>query len=148
MNNIKEAVIFKTGDILCGIDVINVQEITKISDITKVYLSPLYISGLINLRGNVVTVIDLRQVFRIRDVQSFDNSRIIIVNSDGERIGILIDSVRDIIEIDKNYLDPPPSNIKGIAGSLFAYIYKKNRELISILNLEEILKYKPETAAI
>ncbi|MDQ7827103.1 MAG: chemotaxis protein CheW [Candidatus Eremiobacteraeota bacterium] len=144
MEEIIEAVIFKIGDILCGLDIRHVQEICKNTDITRVYYSPAFISGVINLRGTVVTVINLRHLFKMKENHRSVTSRIIIVDSGGERIGLLVDIVHDIIEIDRSFLEPPPSNIKGVAGSLFTSIYKKPRELVSIMNLEEVLKIRTE----
>lgn len=138
--NTKELAIFQVGDMPCGLDTSLVREIIKNTQLTKVHLAPDYVRGVINLRGEIATVIDLRKKFALEPVEDNGNMEIVVVRRGSENIGLLVDRVRDVIWADKNNITPPPSNIGGITGVFFEGIFKMEHELVSILNSEELLK--------
>lgn len=135
----KELAIFQVGDMPCGLDTFLVREIIKNTQLTKVHLAPGYVRGVINLRGEIATVIDLRNKFGLKPVDK-NNMEIVVVRRASENIGLLVDRVRDVIWADKKDITPPPSNIAGITGIFFEGIYKMEKELVSILNIDELLK--------
>lgn len=136
----QELTIFQVADIACGLDTADVQEINKHIQITKAYGAPDYVRGIINLRGEIVTVIDLRQIFGIEIEEINENMRIVIVENQGENIGLLVDSIDDIITADPSMIEPPPSNISGVTGEYFTGILKTENALISILDIHNLLK--------
>jgi len=87
---------FFVGGALCGINILNIQEINKHFEITKVPQAPDYIEGILNLRGRIVTIIDLGKKLGLAPVNRSKDSRNIIVNSEDEHIGLLIDSISDV----------------------------------------------------
>lgn len=136
----KELAIFQVGEMPCGLDTSWVREIIKSTRITKVHLAPDYVRGVINLRGEIATVIDLRKKFSLDLVDDDVEMDIVVVRRSSENIGILVDRVRDVIWADEKNIMPPPSNISGVTGIFFEGIYKMEKELVAILNIDELLK--------
>jgi purine-binding chemotaxis protein CheW len=130
---------FYLEDILFGIDILRVQEIIKVLDITKVYHAPDYIVGIINLRGKIVTIIDLGGKIDFSLSKINEESRIMIVDKDNEYVGLLVDRVSDVINAKRNKMMPSPLNIKGAQGRFFEGVYKSSSHLITILNVDEVL---------
>ena len=136
----KELAIFQVGEMPCGLDTSQVREIIKNTQITKVHLAPDYVKGVINLRGEIATVIDLRKKFGLSRADKDKSTEIVVVRVASENIGLMVDRVRDVIWADKQEITPPPSNIGGVTGIFFEGIFKMKHELVSILNCEELLK--------
>lgn len=135
-----EMATFYVGDALCGMDILNIQEINKQLNMTKVPQSPDYVKGILNLRGQIVTVIDLGNKLGLSDNKTSADTRNIIVNSKNEYIGLLVDRIGDVERTEENKIEPPPANIGGIQGKYFKGVCKKENSLIGILNVEEVLK--------
>ena len=139
-NRTVELATFYVGDSLCGMDILKVQEINKLLEMTEVPLAPDYVKGILNLRGQIVTVIDLGSKLRLADTETDGDTRNIIVNSNGEYIGLLVHKIGDVERTEEENIEPPPANIGGIQGKYFEGVFKKENSLIGILNVEEILK--------
>lgn len=136
---IKELSIFKIGKLLCGLPLNDIQEINKNFDITPVPGAKDEISGVLNLRGQIVTIIDLRVKFGIEVTEVTSDSRNIIIFNEQEAIGLHIDKVEDIITVESQRLAPPPARMEGVDKTFFQAIYKRDDDLIAILDLEKIL---------
>jgi purine-binding chemotaxis protein CheW len=135
-----ELAIFNVSDLTCALKSIEVQEIIRVQEITDVHHAPDFVSGVINLRGQIVTIIDMRKKFSCPPGQNLENMRIVIMKMGEESVGLLVDGVRDILLAPSDEIEPPPSNIRGLNGDFFVGIYKKNDALVAILNINEILK--------
>lgn len=135
-----ELATFYVGEALCGIDILKVQEINKLLEMTEVPQAPEYAEGILNLRGQIVTVIDLGRKLDLSPTQLSSTSRNIIVNSQGEYIGLLVDRIGDVVLADWDKTEPPPPNIGGVRGKFFDGVFKTENSLIGILNIEEVLK--------
>jgi len=131
---------FQIGDVLCGIDIQHVQEINKSMNITQVPLSQEYIKGIMNLRGDIVTVIDLGRKLEMAPVKIDEDSRITIVKWNDEFVGLLVDKIYDVITVKRQDVMPPPSNIKGAKGRYFQGVIKKDSDLIGILEIDAVLE--------
>jgi len=131
---------FYVGGALCGINILNIQEINKHFDITKVPQAPEYIEGILNLRGRIVTIIDLGKKLGLASVNKTKDCRNIIVNSEDEHIGLLIDSISDVVSARKDNIEPSPANIGGVKGKFFTGVLKTEKQLIGILDIDEVLK--------
>ncbi|WP_018869465.1 MULTISPECIES: chemotaxis protein CheW [Thioalkalivibrio] len=101
-------VTFSLADETYAIDVLQVQEVLKVSDIAPVPGVPDYILGIINLRGNVVTVIDARRRMGLEDREPDDASRIVIIDVDDQNVGILVDSVSEVVRISPDSVEAAP----------------------------------------
>jgi len=136
----KELATFYVGGALCGIDILNIQEINKHFEITKVPQSSDYVVGILNLRGKIVTIIDLGKKLQLSEIKRDKDSRNIIVNSKDEHIGLLVDSISDVVHCNHEDTEPSPSNLNGIKGKFFSGVLKTEDKLIGILNINEVLK--------
>lgn len=130
---------FYLGDALCGIDINSVQEISKDMEISNVPLSPDWVIGIKNLRGGIVSLIDLGEKIGLQPSKIDENSRIIIVNWKSEYIGLLVDKISNILEADRNLLEDPPSNVKGMQGKYFQGVINTNSGLIALMNIDAVL---------
>lgn len=139
-----ELATFYVGDALYGMDILRVQEINRLMDFTMVPQSPEYVMGIMNLRGQIVTVIDLSKKLGLSETKLKDESRNIIVDDQGEYIGLLVDRISDVVRTDTDKIEPPPSNMGGVQGRFLQGVFKMDKNLIGILNVEELLKTADE----
>ena len=131
---------FYVGGALCGINILNIQEINKHFEITKVPQAVDYIKGILNLRGRIVTIIDLGKKLGLDPVTKDKDNRNIIVNSEEEHIGLLVDAISDVVLAQQDDIEPAPSNIGGVKGKFFQGVLKTENQLIGILDIDEVLK--------
>jgi purine-binding chemotaxis protein CheW len=134
-----EMATFYVGKALCGMDILNVQEINKLMDMTTVPQAPDYVMGILNLRGQIVTIIDLGKKLNLGATELNEMSRNIIVNSKDEYIGLLVSRISDVVEADLDKMEPPPANIGGVQGKFFKGVFKTKDRLIGILDVEKVL---------
>lgn len=139
-NSETELSIFEVGDITCAIDIAKIQEINKNIDITPVLLAPDYIRGMLNLRGTIVTIVDMRVRFGMQARPFNEDMRVLVVENQDEKIGLLVDRILDVVYADSRDFEAPPSNVQGVAGAYFSNIYKMEDKLAAILNTDEILE--------
>lgn len=142
-DKINRIVTFFAGESLCGIDIQETQEIIKTTGITPVPLAPDPITGIINLRGSIITVIDLNR--RLKILETMDrcfpvSQKIIILRIQQESIGLLVDAIGDVIDIVPEELAPPPGNIHGIHGRCFQSVVRHEQGLIGILDVATVLE--------
>ena len=131
---------FYVGGALCGINILNIQEINKHFEITKVPQASDYVEGILNLRGRIVTIIDLGKKLGLDPVNKDKDNRNIIVNSEDEHIGLLVDGISDVVTAKQEDIEPAPSNIGGVKGKFFQGVLKTEKQLIGILDIDEVLK--------
>ena len=143
--NILELATFYVGDALCGMDILKVQEINKLMEMTKVPQAPGYVTGILNLRGQIVTIVDLGKKLGLGETDLGNDPRNIIVNAPGEHIGLLVRQISDVVMADPDKIEPAPANMSGIQGKFFTGVYKTENKLIGILNVEEVLKLESDS---
>ncbi len=134
-----ELATFYIGEALCGMDILNVQEINKLMDMTKVPQAPTYVTGILNLRGQIVTIIDLGKKLGLACTEQNESARNIIVNSENEYIGLLVSSISDVVEAHWDKVEDPPANIGGVQGAFFKGVFKTQDRLIGILDVNKVL---------
>lgn len=130
---------FYVGDILLGVDIRQVQEINRQLTVTDVPHAPKCVRGVINLRGEVTTVIDLRTILGLQSTEITRDTRNLIVNCNEESIGLLVDGISDILTLRSSQIDTPPTNVNGIQGRFFSGVHTLESEIVVILNIEEVL---------
>lgn len=138
-NQSVELATFYVGEALCGMDILNVQEINKLMDMTKVPQSPEFVTGILNLRGQIVTVIDLGKKLGLTSTDLNDATRNIIVNAENEYIGLLVSRISDVVEAEWEKVEEPPANIGGVQGTFFKGVFKTKDRLIGILDVTKVL---------
>ncbi len=134
-----EFVTFYVGDILIGADIRQVEEINRHVEVTVVPHAPNYVQGAINLRGAVVTVVDLRTILGLPATGITSQTRTVVVRSKGEQIGLLIDRIADVVKARTDEIDRPPANIGGVEGRFFKGVHKLDAELLIILDIDAAL---------
>ena len=135
---------FFVGGARCGMDILKIQEINKHLEMTKVPQAPEYIKGILNLRGQIVTVIDLGKKLGLSKTKISNETRNIIANSQNEYIGLLVDRIGDVERAERNRVEPPPANIGGVQGKFFEGVFKTENSLVGIIDLEEVFKEQDE----
>jgi purine-binding chemotaxis protein CheW len=130
---------FYVGDLLLGIDIQQVEEINRQLNITAVPHTPENVRGVVNLRGEVVTVVDLRRTLGLEPTVIAESTRNVVVRSRHERIGLLADRIADVIRAQSDDIESPPANVNGIDGRFFTGVYKLESELVVILDVETVL---------
>jgi len=131
---------FYVGEALCGMDILKVQEINKLIEMTRVPQAPEYVLGILNLRGEIVTIIDLGKKLGLKSTELNNKTRNIIVNSNGEHIGLMVEQISDVIQVEWEKVEPPPANISDVQGKYFTGVFKTADRLIGILDVEKVLK--------
>ncbi len=142
--NIIELATFYVGEALCGMDILKIQEINKLMEMTKVPQSPDYMIGILNLRGQIVTIIDLGQKLGLGGVDISNESRNIIINAPGEHVGLLVTRISDVVMADPEKIESAPANMSGIQGDFFTGVYKTDNKLIGILDIKEVLRIESD----
>ncbi|MGR3317265.1 MAG: chemotaxis protein CheW [Candidatus Anammoxibacter sp.] len=138
MENVK-LVTFKLGNEKYGVDIALVREIIKFFDITPVPNAPRFVDGLINLRGIIVPVIDIRKLFDIEPVGNEGDRRIIVVELNGRTLGVLVDCVSEVKEIDMDNIEPVPPTISLIDHKYLDGVDKVDDQILILLKLDKIL---------
>jgi purine-binding chemotaxis protein CheW len=131
---------FYVGDALCGMDILKVQEINKLIEMTRVPKAPEYVLGILNLRGEIVTIIDLGKKLGLKSTELIEKNRNIIVNSNGEHIGLMVEQISDVFQAEWEKIEAPPANIGGVQGKYFTGVFKTEDRLIGILDVEKVLE--------
>ena len=134
-----QLVSFKIANEEFGVDILNVQEINKMTTITKVPNSPSFVEGVINLRGRVIPVVNLRIKMSMPNRENDKDTRIIVVDLSGKTVGFLVDSVSEVLRIPRNIIEPPPSMVAGINSNYITAVGKLEDRLLILLDLDKVL---------
>lgn len=122
-----------------GINVMQVQEVLRVSEIAPVPGAPSYVLGIINLRGNVVTVIDTRSRFGLPPGEITDASRIVIIESEKQVVGILVDSVAEVVELRGSEIDPAPNVGNEESSRYIQGLATQENDLLIVVDLNKLL---------
>ncbi|SPD72791.1 CheW protein [uncultured Desulfobacterium sp.] len=134
-----ELATFYVGEALCGMNILKIQEINKLMEMTRVPQAPAYVMGILNLRGQIVTIVDLAKKLGLPSTELTEKSRNIIVNSKGEHIGLMTSRISDVVQAGSDKIEAPPANIGGVQGKYFTGVYKTENSLVGILDVESVL---------
>ena len=130
---------FYLDDLFLGIDVLKVQEILLYQDTTPVPLAHPVISGLINLRGQVVTAMDLRLRLGLTERDPDQLSMNVIVQTKGDTVSLLVDEIGDVVEVEDSAFEPPPETIQGAIRELIDGVYKLDGQLLLVVDAEKTM---------
>jgi purine-binding chemotaxis protein CheW len=137
-----QLVSFNIGQEEFGLGIQSIQEINRMVEITRVPNSPEFVSGVINLRGKVIPIVNLRKRFGFPPKENDRTTRIIVVELGGMVVGFVVDSVSEVLRIPKNITEPPPSIVAGIGSEYITAVAKLDNRLLILLDLERVLKDK------
>lgn len=137
-----QLVSFKIGSEEFGVDILKVQEINRMVEITKVPQAPDYVEGVINLRGKVIPIIDLRKRFDL-EIKEYDkNTRIVVVDITGNIMGMVVDSVSEVLRLPQSTIEPPPEIVTGINSDYIKGVAKLEDRLLIFLDLSKVIDFR------
>lgn len=122
-----------------GIKVMQVQEVLRMTEIAPVPGAPHYVIGIINLRGSVVTVIDTRRRFGLPDVENDDETRIVIVESNNNVVGILVDSVAEVVDLKMSEIETAPNVGNDESSKYIQGVSSRENELLILVDVNKLL---------
>lgn len=135
-----KVIVFTLGSESYGVEVDKVRTIERMVNLTRVPKTPPFVKGVINLRGIIVPVIDLRGRFGLDETEYTENARNIIVSVNGIEVGLIVDSASDVIDIDSDSIEDPPEIVGGIRAKYLRGVAKmSDNQLLVMLDLEEVL---------
>lgn len=130
---------FYVGDLFLGIDVTQVQEVLRDQEMTEVPLAPPVIEGLINLRGRIVTALDMRQLMLLEPRAAGRKPMNMVVGSDDGPVSLLVDEIGDVLEARPEQFEMPPENMTANHRRLIEGVYKLESRLLLVLDREKVL---------
>lgn len=127
---------FTVGNLYLGIDVLRVQEVIRSQAMTQVPLAPPIVRGLINLRGQIVTAIDMRRRMDLPDRESAELPVNVVIETDDGAISLLVDDIGDVVEVEQQLFERPPDTLRGPARELITGTYKLPDRLLLVLDAD------------
>lgn len=135
-----QLVIFQLGGEEFGVDIMAVQEIIKMPEITAIPQAPEYVAGVINLRGKIIVVVSLGTKFGIQSCDKNEEYKVIVVELENQVIGMMVDSVSEVLRIPSSSVDPAPDIIKsGVSSNYIQGVGKLDDRLLILLDLRNVL---------
>lgn len=134
-----QLVTFSIGEEEFGVDILKVQEIIRTMEITKVPRAPEFVEGVINLRGKVIPIIDLRRRFGLDSREHDKHTRIIVIEINNMIVGFVVDSVSEVLRIPANTVEPPPPVVAGLESEYISGVGKLEDRLLILLDLDRLL---------
>ena len=141
-----QLVTFQLAEELYGIDIMDVKEIVRVEGIRAIPNAPSYVEGIINLRSEIIPIINLHKRFHLkRAIQSEDDellSGFIIINIDGMKLGVIIDRVSRVVTIEQEEILPPPQMLTGIGSEYITGVVRQERGYLIILDIRDLFNPK------
>jgi len=134
-----QLVSFNIGSEEFGVDILKVQEINRMVEITKVPQAPNYVEGVINLRGKVIPIVNLRKRFNLELKEQDKNTRIVVVDIGGNIMGMVVDAVSEVLRISASTIEPPPEIVTGINSEYIKGVAKLEDRLLIFLDLSKVI---------
>jgi purine-binding chemotaxis protein CheW len=130
---------FFVRDALCALDAAGIQEVIRLGPLTPVRHAPGDVAGILNLRGKIVTILDLGLRLGFPKIVPNGASRIFIMEDRNEFVGLLVDRVDEVVEVERAQWQAPPANVRGIQGRFFQGVYRSGGRAITVLDPGPIL---------
>lgn len=134
-----QLVVFRLGAEEYGVPITQVQEINRLTTPTRIPNAPAFLEGVINLRGKIIPIIDLKKRFGLESTVYTDEARIVIVEIDGNTLGVIVDVVSEVLRLPTSSIEPPPSIIAGITAEYLRGVGKLGDRLLILLDLNKVL---------
>jgi len=140
MGNKKQLCTFILDNLFCGLEVQRVQEVLRFRELTAVPLAPPEVKGLINLRGQIVTAIDLRRRFGLDPLPDGRLPMKIVAKAKDGIVSFLVDDIQDVLELDDESFEPPPEPLEARIKDLVQGVYKLDKKLLLLLDADRLLE--------
>jgi len=135
----RQLVVFQLGAELYGVEISRVHEIIRLQEVTRVPHSPTFVEGVINLRGKVISVINLRRRFGLPEADDTRDGRIVVVDINDQVVGMVVDGVSEVLRINSATIEPPSPAVAGIDSEYLQGIAKLPERLVILLDLDRVL---------
>ena len=136
---LNQLISFKVGNEEYGLDILRVKEVIRIREITRLPKAPSFVKGIINLRGDVIPIIDLRDKFGLEHQEYTDMTRVIVVDVDEKLVGMVVDAASQVVRIPADQIDPPPPIVGGLSTEYIKGVGKIDERLVILLQIDRIL---------
>ena len=134
-----QLVIFKLGNESFGVEIATVESIIKMQTITRLPQAPSFVEGIINLRGKILPVVDLRKRLNIDLTEITKDSRMVVVALAGSTVAMVVDQVNEVLRINDDIVEAPPAISQSVDSRFIEGIAKINEDLVILLNLSKVL---------
>ncbi|MBO8142023.1 MAG: chemotaxis protein CheW [Firmicutes bacterium] len=134
-----QLVVFRLAGELYGVDIQQVREIIRVPEVTRVPRTPDFVEGVINLRGSVIPVLDLRKRFRLPAGEADRERRIVVVEMGEQTLGVIVDAVSEVLRLDQDRIEPPSPYIVNVDSQYITGIARLEDRLIILLDLNKVL---------
>lgn len=146
MSTTKQYCTFYVDGLFLGVDVLRVQEVIRYQEMTRVPLASHVVNGLINLRGQIVTAIDLRRRLALTDRAPDRLPMNVVVRTDDGAVSLLVDEIGDVLEVDDTTFERPPETLTGVARQLVRGVYKLKDRLLLIIDTDQTVDLNGKAA--
>lgn len=136
---LNQLISFEVGDEEYGLDILRVKEVIRIREITRLPKAPSFVKGIINLRGDVIPIIDLRDRFGLEHKEYTTMTRVIVVDVDDKLVGMVVDAASQVVRIPADQIEPPPPIVGGLSVEYIKGVGKLEERLVILLNIDRIL---------
>ncbi|MCR4419867.1 MAG: chemotaxis protein CheW [Clostridia bacterium] len=136
----RQLVAFELAGETYGVDINWVHEIIRMQAVTRLPRTPVFIEGVINLRGRIIPVIDLRKRFGLPPKEQTPDTRIMVVEMAGVTVGMIVDAVSEVVRLSAESIEPPPPMMHGIDTAYLEGVGKWEERLVILLNLDRVLR--------
>jgi purine-binding chemotaxis protein CheW len=137
--DLNQLISFLVGDEEYGLDILRVKEVIRIREITRLPKAPSFVKGIINLRGDVIPIIDLRDKFGLESREYTTMTRVIVVDVEDKLVGMVVDAASQVVRIPADQIDPPPPIVGGLSAEYIRGVGKLEDRLVILLNIDRIL---------
>jgi purine-binding chemotaxis protein CheW len=128
---------FYLDKLLFGVELKGVQEVIRSLEMTRVPLAPEVVSGLINLRGQIVTAVDLRRRLELEPAPPGARPMNVVVRSEDGSVSLLVDEIGDVVEVEEDTFEPPPETLRGSVRTMILGVHKLNDRLMHVLDIDK-----------
>ncbi|UCF99978.1 MAG: chemotaxis protein CheW [Spirochaetaceae bacterium] len=143
---LSQMISFMVGEEEYGLDILRVKEVIRLREITRLPKAPSFVKGIINLRGDVIPIIDLRDKFGLEHQQYTAMTRVIVVDVDQKLVGMVVDAASQVVRIPADQIDPPPPIVGGLSAEYVRGVGKLEERLVILLNIDRILTQEEKMA--
>ena len=137
--DLTQLISFEVGNEEYGLDILGVKEVIRIREITRLPKAPSFVKGIINLRGDVIPISDLRDKFGLENQEYTDMTRVIVVDVDEKLVGMVVDAASQVVRIPADQIEPPPPIAGGLSTEYIRGVGKLDERLVILLNIDRIL---------
>jgi purine-binding chemotaxis protein CheW len=139
MNDTRQLCTFSLDNLLFGVEVVNVQEVIRYQDMTKIPLASSMVRGLINLRGQIVTAIDMRARLGLAALAPTHQPMNVVLRTSDGVVSLLVDEIGDVLQLDGRAFERPPETLSGVFREVVLGVYKLEARLLLLLDVERII---------